>query len=109
MSVITVDKQEPYRSLVLSGKKVVEGRLNKGKFASLKVGDILKMEPENVLFFVVEKNIYKSFREMIQKEGIENVIPDKTSIDEAVDVYYKYYTPEQEKKFGVVAIKVKRK
>ncbi len=46
---------------------------------------------------------------MIEKEGIKNVIPDKESIDEAVSVYYKFYTKEQEKEFGVVAIKIKKK
>jgi len=43
---------------------------------------------------------------MLKKEGIVNVVPDKNSIDEAVAVYYKFYTKEQEREFGVVAIKI---
>ena len=54
---------------------------------------------------MVAKNIYSSFREMLE-EGIENVIPDKKSIDEATRVYYKFYSKEDEKKYGVVGIKI---
>jgi ASC-1-like (ASCH) protein len=108
MTNISINVQEPYRSFILQGKKIVESRLNKGKYATIQSGDILELEPEKITFVVVEKNIYKNFREMIEKEGIENIIPDKNNIDEAVDVYYKFYTKEQEDKFGVVAIKIKR-
>ncbi len=47
--------QEPYYSFILNGKKIVEGRLNKGKFASITTGDILEIEPEKVQFDVIEK------------------------------------------------------
>lgn len=108
MSIISINVQEPYHSFILEGRKNVEGRLNKGKFASMNLGDILVLEPENSRFIIIEKNVYESFREMIEKEGIGNVIPDKNNIDEAVNVYYKFYTKEQEKEFGVVAIRIKK-
>ena len=44
---------------------------------------------------------------MIEKEGIANVMPDKNNIEEATQVYYKFYTREEEKEFGVVGIKIK--
>lgn len=109
MAIISINVQEPYHSLIMNGKKTIEGRLNKGKFSSIQIGDVLEMEPEKVQLEVIGKNIYSSFKEMIEKEGVENVIPDKSNIDEAVDVYYKFYTKEQEKKFGVSAIKIKKK
>jgi len=108
MAIISINVQEPYHSFILEGKKTVEGRLNKGKFASINVDDVLELEPEKIRFSVIEKNIYRSFKEMIEQEGIENVIPDKNNIDEAVDVYYKFYTKEQEDEFGVVAIRIKK-
>ena len=108
MQKISINIQEPYYTFVINGQKTVEGRLNKGKFASIQKGDIFVLAPENIEFEVIEKNIYKSFREMIESEKIENVIPDKTNIEEATKVYYKFYTKEQEEKFGVVAIKIKR-
>ncbi len=97
MQKILINIQEPYHSLIINGQKTVEGRLNKGKFASIQRGDILVLTPENIEFKVVKKNIYKLFREMIESEGVKNVIPDKTDIEEATNVYYKFYTKEQEK------------
>jgi len=101
---INFNVQEPYHSLLLSGEKTVEGRLNKGKFAQIKIWDILLLAPQGVSFKVVGTKIYKTFAEMLQNEGVENVIPDKTSINDAVAVYHSFYTPADEKKFGVVAI-----
>ncbi len=109
MNIFSINIQEPYRSFVLKGEKTVEGRLNRGKFTSIKAGDILEIEPEGVQFEVIGKNNYPNFREMIEKEGIKNVLPDKDNIEEAVDVYYRFFTKEQEGEFGVVAIKIKRK
>jgi ASC-1-like (ASCH) protein len=59
-------------------------------------------------FKVVGKRIYKSFLEMVTVEGFEKVIPDKTSNLEAANVYYEFFTKEQEKEFGVVAIEIKK-
>lgn len=108
MAKITINAQEPYKTFMLKGIKTVEGRLNKGKFAIMKIGDILVMESENAIFEVIGKNIYPNFKEMLKKQGIKNVIPDKDNINDAVSAYYKFYTKEQEKRFGVVAIKIKK-
>ncbi len=108
MNIVSINVNEPYKTFILEGKKTVEGRLNKGKFAKIEVGDILQIDPEGVQFKIIEKNTYSSFKEMIEKEGIENVIPDKSEITDAVDVYYKFYTKEQEKEFGVLAIKINK-
>jgi len=108
MTAIKINVQEPYYSYILKGEKTVEGRLNKGKFASLRAGDILAVGPNEICFKVIYKKIYKSFREMIKKEGIKNVIPDKKTIKEATEVYYKFFTPEEEKTFKVLAIKIRK-
>ncbi len=105
MKKIEINIQEPYFSQILAGKKTVEGRLNKGKFFELQVGDILKIN-DLVEYTVLEKNIYSSFREMIEQTGLENVIPDKNTIEEALEIYYKFYTKEDELTYGVVGIKI---
>ena len=108
MQKILINIQEPYYLFVVNGKKTVEGRLNKGKFALIQKGDILVLAPKNLEFKVIEKNIYKTFKKMIESEGVENVIPDKINIKKATNVYYQFYTKEQEKECGVVAIKIKQ-
>lgn len=108
MTIFDINVQEPYFSSILSGEKTVEGRLNKGKFLDLQAGDILKINNE-VEYKVLEKNIYTNFREMIEKEGLSNVIPDKKTVEDALAIYRKFYTEEDELKYGVVGIKIIRK
>lgn len=105
MKIIEINIQEPYFSQILVGTKTVEGRLNKGKFFELEVGDILKIN-NLVEYTVLEKNIYPSFREMIEHESLKNVIPDKTTVEEALEIYHKFYSEIDELQYGVVAIKI---
>ncbi len=107
MKVFETNKQEPYFSYILSGKKTVEGRLNKGKFLEMQVGDILKVNG-SAEFIIIGKNVYTSFKEMIESEGLKNVIPDAVDVDEAVSVYRQFYSVEDELKYGVVAIGIKK-
>jgi len=100
--------QEPYKTFLLNWQKTVEWRLNKGKFWKIVTWDILYFDSWEE-FEVLEKKIYKSFYEMMKKEGLENVLPDKNDIQNWVEsVYYKFYSKDLEKKFWVAAIKVKR-
>ena len=108
MKKININVQEPYYSCIINGSKTIEGRLNKGKFATIEKGDIVLLGEKEIPFLVAEKTIYDTFEQMIYFEGIKNVMPDKKDTAEVLKVYYKYYTPEQENKFGVVAIKIKK-
>lgn len=107
MNTIAINVQEPYATYILNGTKTVEGRLNKGKFAEAQVGDHVLLN-ESVNFLIVAKTAYLSFKEMIESEGLKNVIPNVETVDSAVQVYYKFYTSEQEKEFGVVALKLQK-
>jgi ASC-1-like (ASCH) protein len=108
MQTIPLNIQEPYLSFILNGQKTIEGRLNKGKFKEFKTGDILLVGQKEDKFIIERLTIYSSFREMLEKEGIKNVIPDKNTIDEAEGIYYNFYTKEQEKEFGILAIKINK-
>lgn len=106
MKIIEINIQEPYYSSVLNGKKKIEGRLNKGKFLEAEIGDTLKINNQ-VNFKLINKREYSSFKDMISMEGVENVIPDKKTIEEAVNVYYKFYSKADERKYGVIALEIK--
>lgn len=43
---------------------------------------------------------------MLEKEGLENVLPGVKSIEEGIQVYRRFYDEEKEKKYGVVAIEI---
>ncbi len=108
MKKVSFDVQEPYYSYIISGEKTVEGRLNKGKFATIEERDVVLLGKKKIKFLVVKKTLYDTFEQMINSEGINNVIPDKDCVNDAVNIYYKFYTPKQENKFGVLAIKIKK-
>jgi ASC-1-like (ASCH) protein len=107
MDLYEIKAQEPYYTYIVNGEKTIEGRLNKGKFSRMQVGDHLLIN-NGSKFKIERRNNYDSFLEMVKEEGVENVVPDKKEIEEAANVYYNFFTAEQEREFGVVAIEVAR-
>jgi ASC-1-like (ASCH) protein len=100
-----INVQEPYAEFIKNNKKNIEGRLAKEKFVSIKSGDVLVIN-NTIEKTVMEVSIYHSFEEMIIMEGVKNVIPDARNLKEAVNAYYKFYSPEDEAAIGVCAIKM---
>jgi ASC-1-like (ASCH) protein len=101
---------EPWFSLISLGLKTVEGRLNKGRFQEMQVGDIIEFHNEDflerkILTKVTGKTEYKSFTEYLETEGLGNCLPGIPSLAHSLSVYYKYFTKEKEAEFGVVAIR----
>jgi ASC-1-like (ASCH) protein len=97
--------QEEYLKAIAEGKKKIEGRLYDEKRQKIKPGDIIIFE--NKLMCVVKDiRVYSSFREMLESEGIENVLPGVRDIEEGIKVYRKFYSEEKERKYGVAAIEV---
>ena len=106
---------------MISGRKTIEGRLDRGKFSDYKPGDIVRPRrdvrgPDGVLrdgeidgseFEITAVRKYKNFLEMIQAEGWQNVIPNAGSDKVAAETYNRYYSIEDQKKFGVLAVEVK--
>ncbi len=103
----SINVQEPYKTFLLNWQKTIELRLNKWKFANLQIWYVLQLESWEE--FIIENISYhQSFKEMIQTLWRKNIIPDAENDDEAINVYYRFYTPDDEKQFWVVWIQVKR-
>jgi ASC-1-like (ASCH) protein len=107
MDLYEIKAQEPYYTYIVNGQKTVEGRLNKGKFSRMQVGDHLLINDESK-FKVERKTNYDSFLEMVKAEGVKNVVPDKKELEEAANVYYNFFTKEQEREYGVVAMEISK-
>jgi len=97
--------QEEYLKAIAAGKKRIEGRLYDEKRQAIKPGDEIIFE-NKLMCVVKDVRIYSSFKEMLEKEGLENVLPGVKSIEEGVKVYRRFYSEEKEKKYGVAAIEV---
>lgn len=104
--ILRKNVQDPWFTHIKNGDKRVEGRLNKSWVATLQRMDriIWNNSDQRVSTIVKDIKSYASFREMIEKEGIQNVLPGVKSIEEGVKVYRKFYSESDEKKFGVVGI-----
>jgi len=104
-------RDEPYFSFLKNGEKTIEGRIRKNWYCVLKPGDhIIVHNKENELdsFETVVKDVrnYSSVREMLEKEQFKKLLPNVETIEQGINVYRKFYTEDQEKEFGVVAIEV---
>jgi ASC-1-like (ASCH) protein len=104
-----INVSEPWFTYIKDNKKKIEGRLNKGVFATLKKGDIIKFTNDDKSVTVKIKKIvkYNTFEEYLSQEGLKRTLPKVLTIKEGCDIYYKYYTKEQEKEFKILAIYIK--
>lgn len=104
---------EPWFTLISLGLKTVEGRKNKGRFSEMKVGDIIEwtnadFKPRSVSTIIVRKQEYPTFKKYLETEGLDKCLPGIPSLEHGLSVYFKYYTEQDEKEYGVLAIEMKR-
>ena len=106
---------------IIAGRKTIEGRLNRGKFAGYRPGDHVWLrrdyrdengvlqdgEPRQVLVEVVAIRQYKTSLDMVTAEGFEKVIPYAETPEEAAAEYDKYYSVEDQATYGVLAVEFK--
>jgi ASC-1-like (ASCH) protein len=97
--------REEYLRAIAEGRKKVEGRLYDEKRQKIKPGDEITFE-NRLMCVVKDVRVYSSFREMLEKEGIENVLPGVDSLEEGVGVYRRFYSEERERRYGVAAIEI---
>jgi ASC-1-like (ASCH) protein len=102
---------EPWFSLISLGLKTVEGRKNKGRFKEMEVGDIIEFtnndfNSRSVLTRITRKTEYSTFTEYLETEGLDRCLPGIPDLETGLSVYYKYFTKEDEKEFGVIAINI---
>ncbi len=79
------------RKAIASGKKIYEGKVN---------------NPRKIVILKNESDYVNN--DMLEKEGLKNMLPQAKSIEEGVKIYRKFPTfAEKENKFGAYAIEVK--
>lgn len=103
---------------IIAGRKTIEGRLKRGKFAEYQPGDQVWLRrdyrdeqgelqegvPYQVLVEVVAVREYKSAFEMVSAEGFKRVMPRANTEQEAADGYNLYYSDDDQAAYGVLAI-----
>lgn len=105
----SVTLREPYFSQIENKIKTIEGRINSGQFKSLREGDTITFCNQGKLLpcLVKGKRIYRSFEEMLEKEGVKKCLPDARSLKEGVAIYDNLPGFKQRAiQHGVVAIEI---
>ena len=105
---------EPWFTLISMGLKQVEGRLMKGDFARLETGDVIVWENDELGFTrTCETRVkgmahYRTFRAYLQKEHLSRCLPATglKTLAQGVQVYHKYYSEEDERRYGVLALRL---
>ena len=106
---------------ILAGRKTIEGRLNKGKFAQYRIGDRVSLRRDYrddagmlhdgsidaALVEITATRHYDSFLAMVTTEGFRNVIPDAKTVQEAANEYNNYYSVDDQALYGVLAVEVR--
>ncbi len=112
--MITKNVSEPWFSLIKLELKTIEGRLNKGDFKDLRINDIILWTNDEFGFHrefrtkIIAKNRYDSFESYLFNEGLNNCLPGIDNIEDGLKIYFKYYTKEQEREHGILALELKK-
>lgn len=105
---------------IIAGRKTVEGRLNKGKFADYRMGDVVKLRrdirdengvlhdglPDQVRVEIVAIRKYSTFLELVNAEGFTQVIPSAKTAEIAAAEYDRFYSAADQAQYGVLAIQI---
>lgn len=107
-----ISVQKPYFVAISKGSKTIEGRLYKGKYSEIHPGDFCYFFcPENpdtgVYCKIQQTRLYPSFKEMLEKEGLQKCLPSTPSIEEGVSIYHSFPGYKSgEITFGVIALEI---
>ncbi len=104
-------------SEIVAGRKTIELRLGKPKFIKLRVGDELSLRediwqneaivdstPDQATVVITQLLYFEHFDEALSFIDFRAAIPSADSKAEALAIYRKFYSPEDEEEYGVVAI-----
>ncbi len=121
MAIWESGRESSLLDAILDGRKTVEGRLKRGKFAEYRTGDYvwlrrdfrgpdgqLRDGTERAALVIIESiHLYRTFLEMTRAEGHENVIPGSASPEAATAEYDRFYPAEDQACYGVLAIRIR--
>ena len=98
--------KEPFER-IKNGTKTIEFRLYDEKRRKVKIGDKIEFSKlpdlqEKILVDVLDLYTEPSFEELFEK-----LYEDKEIAKQKANAMYEIYSPENEKKYGVVGIKIK--
>ncbi|PYZ94785.1 hypothetical protein CR194_04450 [Salipaludibacillus keqinensis] len=101
-----------YFDSIKEGKKKVEIRLNDEKRRKIDVGDFIEFikvpqQDETIQVQVTNLKIYETFQAMYEDISFLDFDCEGWTMQEMIDGTFEIYTPDQEKRWGTLAITIK--
>lgn len=112
-NIYSKNLSEPWFSYVLSGKKTIEGRVNRGDYANMCVGDKIWFTNTSAGY---ERKIkttidsiatYTTLEEYLLEEGLSNCLPDVSNISDGVSIYNNIYKNDTIELYGIKAFRIR--
>ncbi len=114
MSIYEKNLSEPWFSLIKLKIKQVEGRLNKGDFANMSIGDFIIFTNNDfgfsrkIIVKITNISNYDNFQTYLENETLEKCLPGINKIEDGVNVYYNYYKKSDELQYKIKAFTLKK-
>ncbi|MFG6116703.1 ASCH domain-containing protein [Halobacillus sp. MO56] len=108
----TMGLYKTYFDHIKEGKKTVEVRLFDQKRRKIEVGHIIEFiklpeQNDSLTVEVTKLRNFDTFKQLYETIPFEDLGGEGWTLDEMLKGTYEIYTPEQEKKWGVLAIKLR--
>jgi len=104
-------RDTPWLDWIDNGIKEYEGRLNRGIFKTMKIGDKViwydRRSNKRVKTEIVKLEYYKNFEEAFDELGNKLVPINNATVEIVNGLYSKYFTKQEIEMSGVVAIGLK--
>lgn len=108
---LSINCADPWFSLLEQGLKPVEGRKGQQKYRDLKPGDRLLFRcvgQEREFFATVERvDYFATLLDYLQGVGLEKALPGAANLEEGLQIYATWSTPDEIERLGFVGIWIK--
>ena len=109
MTIHEMNLQPRYYDYIKNGTKRIELRLFDEKRQKIKLGDEIifsKSESDKFIAKVIGLLRYDTFEHLFNDFDINVLADNSMSKDELLDVLEEFYTPQKQKQYGVIGIRV---
>lgn len=105
--------QPKYFDYINNGTKRVELRLYDEKRKKINIGDTIIFQKEPELESIVKVKVigilrYNTFEELFEDFDIEILADESMTKRELLNVLQEFYTPEKQKQYGVMGIRIEK-
>jgi ASC-1-like (ASCH) protein len=109
MSHFKIHCQEPWFSLLKTGKKPVEGRKNSPYYQQLMVNDVIEFFVDDQKFkcLITGINRYESVEQYLRCETLERALPGIGTLEQGLAIYRSWSSDGDVRKWGFLGIQIK--